>query len=215
MTRRTCPVCPRRYAGLVDADCPVCQGVGVLALGAAALYRADAAAVARAVEFYLEAATREAAGQYPPGELRRDCLALAADRLRVAGLIGDPIGVADPEDHHDDTEGPARRIADYEAARLVAEVGGEVRPQDRANLDAEQVLYGPDDRPRAAGLLPRVSADGWPSQAAMAADPVDALGPSTRAQVYARQTKDRAATVLVAAVDRAVGIKARRTARHA
>lgn len=209
MARRTCPACPRRYAGLVDVDCVVCDGVGVIALHPVALHRQDAAVVSRAVELYLEAAAREDANRLPLGDPRKTALAAAVARLRAARIIEAPLGVSEREQAHA-PEGPERRIADSEAARVVSQLGGSVRPSDAANLDAAPVTYGIHDRPRASGLLPRVSAGGSPSAMAKAADPTDALGPDTRAEVYARMSLDRQAAVLAAAVDRVVATLARR-----
>lgn len=210
MARRTCPACQRRYAGLVDPDCPICEGVGVVALHPVALYRSDPVVVARAIELYLESTSREAARVLPPGELRRDAVAVGAARLRAARVIGEPLGVADNSDRTPEPEGAAeRRIVDWEAARLAVENGATMRPSDAANLDADRVSYGPDDRPHASGLLPSVSAGGHPSALAKAADPRDALGPDTRALVYAEHATDRSARVVASAVDQAAAARFR------
>lgn len=212
MPRRTCPTCPKRYAGLVDTQCPVCEGVGVVALGAAALERHEPAVVARTIELYLESASREAANHFPPGDLRLDALAIAAQRLRVAGVMGAPLGVAEAEGRIEAPQSPETRVADWEATRCVGLFDTDVviKPSDLANIDAEQTIYGPDDRPHASGLLPSVSADGWPSAMVKAADPRDALGASTRAIAYARQSADRTAQVVANAVDRAIELRTRR-----
>lgn len=212
MARRTCPACARRYAGTVDPDCPVCEGVGVLALHPVALYRSDIPVVARAIELYLEASARDAANQLPLGEPRRNALAQAVTRLRKARVIDAPLGVADAEPTTNPTR-PDTRPIDVEASRLAYQLGQPTRPADQANLDADPILYGIDDRPRATGLLPQVSAAGSPSFIAKAADPTDALGPDTRAMAYDRMATDRAAVVVAHAVDAAVNLQTRREAR--
>ncbi|WP_141658821.1 hypothetical protein [Carbonactinospora thermoautotrophica] len=212
--RRCCPACVRRYAALVAPDCPVCKGVGVLGLGAAALHHYEPAVVARAVEFYLEAKAREAAEQLPLGAPRREALAAATDELRYAGVIADPLVSGDPARHRADApEGTARRVTDAEAARLAYLTGATPSPVDQANLDRPPILYGPDDRPLARSL-PVVSAAGSPTFLARAADPADPLG-DTRAAVYERRARDWRANVVAAAVDRVRSIRTRRQARRA
>lgn len=90
MASRTCPVCQRRYAGLVDPECVVCSGVGVLSLGAAALHKSPPEAVARSIEVYLEAAARRAEQQLPIAD-RSPVLATAVAELRHAGVLADPL----------------------------------------------------------------------------------------------------------------------------
>ncbi len=210
MARRTCPACPKRYAGLVADDCPVCNGVGVIGLHPAALYRSDPAVVARAVDLFLESACREAAAVHAPGGTGRlEALAAAAQRLRDARVTTAPLGVAEGDAAYT-PEYPATRVVDAYAARMSRELGQAVKPSDVANLDAAKVTHAADDRPRAHGLLPRTSAAGFPSQLAMAADPTDALGPDTRARVYAEQASDRSAGVLAHAAVRAADKVARR-----
>ena len=211
MTRRTCPACQRRYAGLVDPACAVCGGFGVLHLGAAALHDADPPVVARAIGLYLEGKARAAHDTYPIGPGRTVALADAVTDLRLAGILtpvppGRPPEFAEPTP---DTLYPATRAADAEAYALARAAGAHLTPATAANLDAEPILYGTEDRPLATGLLPTVSAAGSPSCIARTADPKDALG-STRADTYARLVCDRKATVMAGAVDRTVTMRARR-----
>ncbi|WP_053207970.1 hypothetical protein [Jiangella muralis] len=220
MPSRLCPACTRRYAALVDDHCPVCRGAGTIQLGAAALYRDEPAVVARSIEMYLEAASREAAAVLPPDDPqssslgRRYALAEAADELRRAGVIQ-----ADPDEISTETraamppsppspEGPARRADDAEAAMLTHRTGRTPRPSDRANLDAAPTVYAATDRPLAR-TLPRVSAAGWPSALAKAADPVDPFGSTGRAALT-RISRERRAGIIASAVDRALTIAARR-----
>jgi hypothetical protein len=211
-SRRTCPACARRYAGLITPDCAVCWGVGVIGLGPAALHRSEPAVVARSIELYLEAASRTVAADLPLGDERRDALAAAADELRVAGVIADSLAHGEAAHHRADApEGAARRVTDSEAARMAHLAGARLTPSDAANLDAEAIEYGLDDRPLAKAL-PVVSASGSQSFLARAADPADPLG-DTRQQVYARDATERRAVVLSAAVGRVGAIKARRARR--
>lgn len=215
MSCRTCPACARRYAGLVDPDCVVCDGVGVLALHPVALHRSDPAVIARAVELYLEAGARQAAtGDEPAtyGLERTNALAAAVDQLRLARVIDNPPGVPTSGPSYV-PEGVERRAYDSDAFRAAAHLGVIPRGVDAANLDAAPVVYDADARPRATGLLPQVSAAGHQGFLARAADPTDALGPDTRAEVYARQATDRAAHAVAAAVDPAASLRARQTRR--
>lgn len=207
--RRTCPACSRRYAGLVDPECVICSGLGVVGLGAAALHTAPAAAVARAVELYLEAAARDAGARLPPGQPRREALEAAAAELRVVGVLADP-PTAGPQ-HPATGSVPVRehhRRVDVIAAQLAARAGVEPTGDDAQRLDADPTLYGPRDRPGAAGL-PVVSAAGHPARLAMAADPKDPLG-STRDEAWARINTEHRAAVVAAAVGRAATLRARR-----
>lgn len=214
MARRTCPACAMRYAGLVDPGCPVCEGVGVLglhpvALAPVGLKPTDAAVVARAVELYLEAAAREAAGQLPLGDPRTEALAEAADRLRKARIVGPPLGVPDRDMAWIPLD-PETRAVDAEAQKTAHLMGQPNKPQDVANLDADPVLYSPEDRPRALGLLPERSQNGYQSQLAKAADPVDALGPDTLTLAFERQNRDHGAQVIASAVNDIVMIRNRK-----
>lgn len=55
---KICPSCSRRFAGLVDPDCIICQGRGLLLLGAAAVEQHGAEQVSLAVEIVLEKLAR-------------------------------------------------------------------------------------------------------------------------------------------------------------
>jgi hypothetical protein len=214
MSRRTCPACTRRYAGLIDPDCAVCSGLGVLGLGPAALHKDEPATVARAIEIYLEARSRDAAGKLPLGESRRDVLAAATDELRVAGVIADTLALGTPaRDRPDAPEGPARRISDSEGSRLAWLHGANPSASDQANLDAAPTVYGIDDRPLAQGL-PVVSSAGSPAFLAKAADPADPLG-DTRQATYGRLRTERRADVVAAAVTRLIEQRARQARRTA
>jgi hypothetical protein len=91
MAARTCPACQRRYAGLVDPDCVICRGAGVLRLGHAGLHKNDPAVVARAIEGYLEAYLRAVDQMLPIGNAKLEALANAVSELVHAGLILDPL----------------------------------------------------------------------------------------------------------------------------
>lgn len=91
MAARTCPACQRRYAGLVDPECVICQGAGVLRLGPAALHKNEPAVVARAIEGYLEAYLRSVDQMLPIGNPKLEALGNAVSELVHAGLLADPL----------------------------------------------------------------------------------------------------------------------------
>lgn len=82
--RRLCPACARRWSGLVDPQCPVCAGSGVLVVtrGATGQYGAEAASLA--VEVALEGQARWSAFR-APGDYRAGCRALTAGVRHMQG----------------------------------------------------------------------------------------------------------------------------------
>ena len=195
--RRTCPACSRRYAGLIAPDCPICQGLGVLTLGAAALHHFEPAAVGRAVELYLEAKARQSRQELPLGQ-HRQALESHVDELRVAGVLA---STADAGGHPARSPVPpdasSARVAELDAYRATRQLGA---TPDTAVLNA---LTSPDlplDRARPRdGRPPQASATGNPSALAAIADPIDPLGPDTGALTIQRHAHDHRARVIAAA----------------
>lgn len=207
--RRTCPACARRYAGLVDPECPICHGLGVLTLGAGALHHYDPPAVARSVELYLEHAAQHARATLPLAGWRFT-LEAAADQLRHAGILAA---------HSDDAGTPAHdpRPADPAAAPVVELDAHRATRQLTHTPVTAAVLNGlaapplttltPDVRPREAP--PTASANGHRSSIAVIADPIDPLGPDTAALNVTRRGTDHRGTVIAASVNPTVRRKAR------
>lgn len=206
--RQTCPLCRRRTTGVVDPDCIVCEGIGVIGLGTYGIVHHGADVTGRAVELYLEAAAREATTDLPIGQPRLNALHAAVTRLRDLGVITAPLGVTEPSTLGDPLPTHTLEAA---AARAAFLMGATVTPSDAANTTAPPIRYNPDDRPRATGLLPTTSQAGYPSALARVGDPTDALGPDTRAHVYADQAAQRQAHVLASAIDTAAAKRARAT----
>lgn len=199
--RRTCPACSRRYAGLVTPDCPVCQGLGVLNLGAAALHHYDPAPIARAVELYLETQARRTRHELPLGQ-HRDTLATAVDELRLAGVLAHPSdGTGTPARTTPPADAASTRVAELDAYRVARALGTPVNTTVVAAL-----AEGPVDlvglRPR-DGHPPTGSANGHRSALATIADPIDPLGPDTAELRATRYAHDHAGHVIAAATPHA------------
>lgn len=206
--RRTCPACARRFAGLVDPDCPVCDGIGVLSLGAAALANATPPAVARAVELYLEACARRARRTMPLARLR-EALEASVDELRTAGVLAHNLEAGHPA--HRRAADQARDVDELDALRIargrltaIRLAGVEVTDVDRAALAPTATTTLDNARPT-VGAVPVLSRAGHRSQLARAADPIHPLdnvvdldlahrSDAHRARVLAGATEHLAAT---------------------
>lgn len=193
--RRTCPACARRYAGLVDDDCPICRGLGVLPLGAAALHAFEPEAVARAVELFLETAAREATEQLELAS-RREALEAATDELRVAGVLA---STADAAGHQPPTQvASSPGVVELDARRLAHRAGRPPTGADVAQL-ALPAVGGLEGHRYRDGRQPTASANGHVAALAVIADPIDPLGPDVAELAADRYATDHQARVLAQA----------------
>lgn len=201
--RRTCPACSRRYAGLVADDCPICQGLGVLNLGAASLHHYGIAATARAVDLFLEHAAQEATGQLPLAS-RWEALEAAADDLRVAGVLGSAVDNrhVTPARTPAPADAQARTVTELDAHRLTTALGRPASPLVVSALRARPVPLS-EGRPR-DGRPPQASAEGLRSRLATIADPIDPLGPDTGELEVDRRRSEHTAAVVARSVPDAV-----------
>lgn len=88
-----CPGCALRLGGLVAADCPVCDGTGVIALGRPALYYDPPEIVATAVVVALTAGVDHAHRTTSRLDTHRAAIPKTLARLRDLGVIDtDPGG---------------------------------------------------------------------------------------------------------------------------
>lgn len=164
-----CPACARRWAGVIADDCPVCAGLGVVNLGAAATHKHGPAPAALAVAYYLEARARDAAGRLAYAE-HPAALEAAVAELRAAGVLAAAAGKTRA------VNPPTAQKAVAAAVQLTLEWGMKAAPTDAQRLHGKR-------RPRLAGCrdnkacLPAVSANGHASHLARAADqlPLDAV----------------------------------------
>jgi hypothetical protein len=199
--RRTCPACSRRYAGLIAPDCPICQGLGVLTLGAAALHHFEPAAIARAIELYLEAKARQSRHELPLGS-HRQALEAHVDELRVAGVLATTAdGAGHPARNPVPPDASSARVAELDAYRATRSLGA---TPDTAVLNALNALNAPElplDRARPRdGRPPQASATGHPSAIATIADPIDPLGPNTGEIAIQRDAHTHRARVIAASI---------------
>lgn len=206
--RRLCPACSRRYAQLVAPDCPVCQGLGVLNLGAAALAHYAAAPIARAVELYLEAHARTARTMLPLGQ-HRHTLEAAVDELRLAGVLASSHDTGPPARDPVPTDAASARVAELDSYRVARALGTPVTTITLATLAAPPVDDLADVRPR-DGRPPTGSLAGHRSALATIADPIDPLGDDTATIHADRYADTHRANVIAAAVPTAAN---RRRAR--
>lgn len=209
--RRTCPACARRYAGLIAADCPVCSGLGVLTLGAAALHHHEAPAVARAVELYLEHHAGRTADTLPLGQ-HRPALRAAVDELRVAGVLASSADATGERAHQPRTVVSPPRVVELDAHRLAKQLGAATTI---TLLEALKAGPGPLARARPSYLADPAtwtSANGHRAHLSRVADPVDPLGPDGQELEHTRGAHTHAATVIAAAVPTVVRRRTRTAA---
>jgi hypothetical protein len=189
--RRTCPACQRRYGGLVDPECPVCTGIGTVGLGAAALHTAAPEAVARAVELYLEEATRRAGH---PTE-RADVVDAAVLELRTAGVIASPSDGAGPP--ATSTDPATASLAELDAHLLATRLGAKPTAEALTALASDPVELVDAREPGA--LHPHASANGDRAHLTLALDPIEPLGPDLNDLSARRVRHEHQARVITAA----------------
>ena len=185
MEKRICPACLTRRARLVAADCPVCEGAGVLILAPGAVADYGAETTSRAVSIALEAVARH--HDDPKGLRGAGIVALraAVATLRASGILkGTTFLGAVPR--------PSRGA---QAVTVATTLGVPINPTDWILPDAAPYRYKAGDRPGARGL-PLLSDDGHPSHLARVVDPADPIDQNTTADVYRRDREHRAALVL-------------------
>ena len=88
--RIVCRACAVRTAGIVDPDCPVCEGIGSLIISPAILRDQTPEVAGRAVNVALEAYAREAEETLDLGLDPAAVIRSAVSNLRLAGLLFPP-----------------------------------------------------------------------------------------------------------------------------
>lgn len=196
MTIRVCPACARRTSELIEPNCPVCEGTGVVELHPAAIQAYGAPAASEAVLVALEASARMldtpgCANVHKVSELRARVRTLAAGRLIITwtGL---------------EVKGPASSAAELPENPTpddIAAFHGRDLPEAFDHVVALGLgyEYPANARPNSRGT-PVLSASGHPSSLARVVDPADELG-DTGALIRDRRTRAFQANALVQAVD--------------
>lgn len=191
-SRQICPACRHRENGIIETTCIVCDGVGVIYLGDAALTIYTPEVIAEAITITLEAAARL-------GDTETH---LADDRLlpvRAALLDLRDAGVLDAETTTLTRAMASKAGAEHPAKAIAAEVLQEpILTIDTVLPDAAVHEYDWTDRPGVRGL-PVLSKTGHPSSLARLTDPADPFA-DTAAVVRARHRKRRQGQDLAAAV---------------
>lgn len=198
--KRLCPACSVRHAKLIDPGCSVCQGVGTVTLGEAALAFNDPDVVSIAVGVALEAYARTIDKALTLSDDRLGPMRATVKQLVDAGLIDRPARARKQREPLAPAESP-RKLAGSVAAVSVTE--GDERLQS-----APPFAYSIGDRPNARGL-PLLSSEGYPSHLARVVDPAEP-GRDTSAHLVARKSAERRAYVVVRAAPEAVKIKTRK-----
>lgn len=189
--KRICPACLTRRARLVDDACPVCDGAGVLSLGAAALTLSDPDVVSRAVSTVLEAVARRAEEDIDSAPVRVQAVRGAVALLVDAGLLE-----GSSSRRPSTRAGGARPTSPAALAASVSPVA--VLPVDWILPEAPSYLYGLRDRPGARGL-PVLSDDGHPSHLSRILDPAEPGASTARAAADRIRAETRAGHLASAA----------------
>lgn len=191
--RRVCPACARRFGGLVAPSCRICQGTGVLGLGAAALAQHSAPAVARTVELYLELRA-QASGPLPQAQ-RPEVLEAAVLELRSAGVLAHSLEAGAPATVDPSTPTAAERSA----YRAVHTITGTPLPTTVPAALAAPPIDVADARPDR--ITATASANGHRAHLHRLADPLT-LDTEPLHAAAQQQTDRHAARVLAHATDR-------------
>lgn len=212
---RICPACQHRHAQLVDPDCPVCDGSGVIRLGSGALSIYDPATVATAAAIALEASARAADQSLTLTDDRVRPVRESVNMLIAAGVLAGPPRAPRPPRVRPRRRNTNGRYAPETTPTALARqcVQATILDIDAILIAAPHFLYEETDRPNARGL-PLLAASGHPSHLARITDP-ETPGADTYLTVRKRHREEIDARVLVAAAPLAATARRARKGRAA
>lgn len=186
---RLCPACFYRTEQVVDPDCVICQGQGVMRLGEAAVSTYSIETVSGAVGLALEASARGGASSRYLSEDRLSGIRDTLIMLQDAGILSNEDGLSEslaPAVVASRTKSatPAS-VASYAVQEPIEEIDEELR-------HAEHHVYDEHARPLAEGL-PTVSKSGHPSCLARLTDPANPLGDTQKDRIrrYGREYRKK------------------------
>jgi hypothetical protein len=193
VTRRVCPLCVVREAGLVSPDCVVCDGYGTLELGARALGFFKPEVVSMTIALALEGQARsmhtaQVRSTDPAPAMRQTLAQLAKAGMIVPPKRRAPAGPGATGSH----PGPPEDVV----ARCT---GITVTDTDHKMIRAHPYPYSPNDRPGVRGL-PLFSNNWHPASLPCVFDP-QPFHTTTTEQAIERAKRDHQARVLVAVLD--------------
>lgn len=190
-SRQICPACTHRENGIINLECIICDGVGIIHLGDAALTHYTPETIAEAISITLEAAARLGETETSLTDDRQKPIRVALLELREAGIL-------DPETTTLTRAMASKTRANHPAKAIAAEVLQEpILTIDTVLPTAPVHECEVTDKPGRRGL-PVLSRTGHPSSLARVTDPADPFG-DTPTIVRARRRKKRQAADLAAA----------------
>lgn len=182
-TRRTCPLCTLRPAGVVDPTCAVCNGYGYLTLGDRALREYTGEAVSTAVHLALEITARQLDRQpHSRTQSPGPALADALGQLTRFGILNPPKVRRPPGPP------PVGRNPGPPAALVREATGKSPDHTDQLLIRAHFYPYAPSARPGSRGL-PLMSENHHPSSLARVGNPQPF--DTTTTKTLHRQARDR------------------------
>lgn len=191
MTRRVCPLCTVREAGVIDPDCLICTGHGYVELGERALGYFDPSIVSTAVHLALETCAREIHETTQRAQDPGPAIRATLDRMVKAGIVRPKRSAPKPAGPTGKHPGPAAHI-------VLRTIGTEPTHTDQLMIRAHPYPYDMTDRPGARGH-PLFSNNWHPSSLACVLDPVP-FDTTTLTQTLTRRKRGHHARVLAASI---------------
>ena len=193
MTRRVCPLCVVREAGIVSPECVVCDGHGTLELGPRALEFFTPEVVSTAIHLALECQARavhtaQVRSSDPGPAIRQTLSQLSAAGMLTLPKSRAPAGPGATGSH----PGPPEAVVQRATGAIPTDT-------DHRMIRARPYPYTPQDRPGVRGL-PLFSNNWHPASLPCVFDP-QPFATTTTEQAMDRAKRNHQAHVLVAVLD--------------